>query len=475
MSNGADSGPSPNWLASCSFVHVFRTFRMAVHPSKLALVLLAILLTWGWGAILDAIWTASDRGVPAGAIQAYLTGGPDVGAAEPSAGTEGVFEVWKGHTAWCIESALSSVRHGTVWGIPAGARLQAALGMAGAGGQQQVAPVGFIPCVVMLFQGVWWLISQHAVFALLFFIVTLAIWALLGGAVCRIAAVQFARDEKVSLGDALRFAKERFWAGLFFAPLMPVLMLLVIGVMLALGGVFLRIPYLGDVLASIFFFLAILGGFGAALVVIASIAGGSLFWPTVAAEGSESLDAVSRSFNYVGATPWRALFYGLVAAVYGSLCFVFVRVVAGLTLIVTHACVGFGTSPFGWWRMGDGEVSKLDLLWTTPTLDQLRAPLELPGGIESFSATIIGVWVILLALMVWAFLASFYLSGSTIIYFLLRRDNDAMDLEDVYIETYEEGDFGSFVESAAPASETSAASDSEGNAEDGGDENASSG
>ena len=43
-------------------------------------------------------------------------------------------------------------------------------------------------------------------------------------------------------------------------------------------------------------------------------------------------------------------------------------------------------------------------------------------------------------LLVWAFLASFYFCGSTVIYFLLRRDNDAMDLEDVFIDKYEEGD-----------------------------------
>jgi hypothetical protein len=437
MSNGAEFEHSSNWLASCSFVRVFRTFRLAVHPTKLGLALMALMLTWAWGSILDAIWVSADRGVPANALQMHLAGARDTGAADSSAGQEGVFEVWKSHSAWCLESALCSVRHGTIWGLPT----SAGLGFADLGGSNAVAPVGLIPCVVLLFQGAWWFMSQHALFALLFFIVALAIWALFGGAICRIAAVQFARDEKIGFIDALKFAKDRFWAGLFLAPILPVLMLLVIAVLLALGGVFLRIPYLGDVVGSLVFLLAILGGFGAALVVIGTIAGGSLFWPTVAVEGSESLDAVSRSFNYVGATPWRTLFYALVATVYGSLCFLFVRVTASLTLIVTHACVGFGTSPFGWWKVGDGQMSKLDLLWQAPSLDQLRTSVEFPGGVESFAAGVIGIWILLLAALVWSFLASFYLSGSTVIYFLLRRDNDAMDLEDVYIESYQEGEF----------------------------------
>ena len=450
MSNGADSGHSSNWLASCSFVHIFRTFRLAIHPTKLALALAALLLTWAWGSILDAVWTAADVGVAEDAIQVHLAGAPADEPAGATAGQEGVFATWSKHTAWCVESGLASIRHGTIWGAAPGARLRTALELASPGGSDLVVPLGLIPCLVSLFAGTWWLISQHALFALLFFVVALAIWALFGGAICRIAAVQFTRDEKISHREALGFARERFWGGLFLAPLLPVFMLLVIGVTLALGGAFLRIPYLGDILGSLFFFLAVLGGFAAALIVIGSIAGGSLFWPTVAAEGSESLDAVSRSFNYVGATPWRTLFYGLVAAVYGSVCFVFVRLVAGLTMKATHACVGFGTSPWGWWRVGDGEMSKLDLLWTAPTLDQLRPPTALPGGIESFSAVVIGVWVILVVLLVWAFLASFYLSGSTVIYFLLRRDNDAMDLEDVFIETYEEGEFSPSGEPPSP-------------------------
>ena len=453
MSNGADSGRSSNWLASCSFVHIFRTFRLAVHPTKLILALAALLLTWAWGAVLDGIWTAADRGVAEDAIQVFLSRAPADVPAGATAGQEGIFATWSRHTAWCVESGLTSIRHGTIWGVSSEAGLQKAVEFAGPGGGDLVVPLGLLPCLVLLFGGTCWLISQHALFALVFFAVALAIWALLGGAICRIAAVQFARDEKLGFGDALKFAKERFWGGLFLAPLLPVFMLLVIGVMLALGGAFLRIPYLGDILGSLFFFLAVLGGFAAALIVIASIAGGSLFWPTVAAEGSESLDAVSRSFNYVGATPWRTLFYGLVAAAYGSVCFVFVRLVAGLTMKATHVCDGFGTSPWGWWRVGDGEMSKLDLLWTAPTLDQLHPPTALPGGIESFSAVVIGIWVILVVLLVWAFLASFYLSGSTVIYFLLRRDNDAMDLEDVFIETYQEGEFAPSGEPPEPTPE----------------------
>ncbi|MCH7814734.1 MAG: hypothetical protein IID40_12020 [Planctomycetes bacterium] len=280
--------------------------------------------------------------------------------------------------------------------------------------------------------------TQHVWYALLFLLGTLAIWALLGGAICRMAAVQFARDERIGWRDAVTFARQRYFSGFALVPLLPVLMVLFAGLLLFLGGMFLRIPWLGDILGSLFFVLAIIGGGVIAAVTIGTIAGGSLFWPTIAAEGSESLDAVSRSFNYVGNTPWRTLFYGLVAIVYGSLCFLLVRAFAYLTLAATHAFVGYGTAPFGWW-LRDG-VPKLDRLWSAPALGQLvPQPME-TTGIESFSGAVIGLWVFLVLLLVWAFLASFYFCGSTVIYFLLRRDNDAMDLEDVFIDKYEEGD-----------------------------------
>ena len=52
MSNGAEAGHETSWLESCGFVQIFRTFRLAIHPTKLLLALLALILTWGWGSLL---------------------------------------------------------------------------------------------------------------------------------------------------------------------------------------------------------------------------------------------------------------------------------------------------------------------------------------------------------------------------------------------------------------------------------------
>ncbi len=441
MSNGAKFQQEMSWLESCSFVHLFRAFRLAIHPSKIILALGALLVTWVWGFALDEIWLATDKGVRGDAIMTYAGSGAAPAGHESAEADQGVFATWCRHEAWCIESGLMSITRGNFWagGPEAAVGLLAAQARGNANLQASgPLPIGLKNSVVLMVKGTTWMVAEHCWFALLFLLIALGIWAMFGGAICRIAAVEFARDEKISMREALAFAKQRYLGGFFLAPLFPVLIVLALAATLAVGGVFLSIPYLGDILGSLLFVLAILVGGVTAVFVLASAVGGSLFWPTIAAEGSQCLDAVSRSIHYVGTKPWRTLFYALVMAAYGSLCFVFVKVVAYLTLAVTHACVGFGTAPFGWWGVRDGGQNKLDALWLMPSINRFAASPADATGIEAFSGWIITSWVFVVGLLVWAFLAAFYFCGSTVIYFLLRRENDAMDLEDVFLEAYEE-------------------------------------
>src|SRR6476646_1556785 len=48
---------SINWREAFPFTNIFRAFRVAVHPSKLVLGLLALLLIYGAGRVMDAIWS----------------------------------------------------------------------------------------------------------------------------------------------------------------------------------------------------------------------------------------------------------------------------------------------------------------------------------------------------------------------------------------------------------------------------------
>ena len=397
------------------WLRIFGAARMALHPTKLVLALAALMLTYCWGVILDGAWGISGRGVEGTALARFVH--PEsVPAAEAAAGEFGICQLWGQHAHMSVQRAMHAA---------------CTLNFRGPGSLWEAAGG--------LCDATRWMVSEHLFFAILFFVGTLAIWSLFGPAICRIAAVQFARDEKIGIGSALKFAWEKFVSGFFISPLLPIWIMLGIALLLAIGGFFLWIPGIGNLFALLFP-LALAGGFAIVCVLIGCAGGGSFFWPTVAVEGSDGFDAISRSFSYFFGRPVKAILYGLTALVWGGICWVILKYVLWLTLRVTHTCVAFGTGWGGARGAAGEEVTKLDVLWIAPRLSDLYETGGglLMGGWEIFAAICIGICVLLAIGLLWAFLASFYFSGSTIIYYLLRRDVDATDHEEVYMEEEEE-------------------------------------
>ena len=151
-------------------------------------------------------------------------------------------------------------------------------------------------------------------------------------------------------------------------------------------------------------------------------------YPTVAAEGSDSFDAISRSFSYVYARPWRMLFYTAVAVAYGAITYLFVKLFIYLVLAVTHYFVG-------WWLVA-APGRWYPEMWPARSFDSLPYEVNFTGlkFTEKVAAFLICFWNYLLIGLLGAFAISFYFSANTIIYFLMRREVDATELDDVYVE-----------------------------------------
>ncbi len=284
-----------------------------------------------------------------------------------------------------------------------------------------------------LLKGACWLTRFHPVFAVCLLIICLAVWAVIGGAICRITALQFARDERIDPIQAVGFSLSKF-TSFFAAPLVPVMIILVIVVLMFLPGFLVAIPYIGEIIGGLLFPLSLLGGFVIALVTVGLIGGFNLMYPTIAVEGSDSFDAISRSFSYVFARPWRMGFYSLIAAVYGAACYLFVRFFAFLLLAGVRGSTKFSVNL-------DGSAlinirGKLDALWPGPAFGQLMPDIAWLGlnWSEKIGAAFIWLSVALVAALVMAFVVSFFYSANTAIYFLLRRRVDATDLDDVFVE-----------------------------------------
>ena len=324
---------------------------------------------------------------------------------------------------------------------------------------------GMLFYMLMSAEGFRWLILEHWFFAAIFLLWSLVVWSFLGGAIYRIAALHFAREEKISIFQALRFSRQKFFSFLI-APLVPIAVILGVGVLLMLGGLVGSIPAVGTLLMGILFGVAILFGIGVAFMLIGLIAGAPLMYPTIAVEGSDSFDAISRSFSYVFARPFRAILYGVVAAIYGTVTYLFVRLFAYLALSSVHCFVKWGV-----WGGGAPlaeNADKLDVLWQKPTFWNLyQWNGAAMGGWDKICAILIGIWVLIVVGLLASYVLTFFASASTSIYYILRRRVDATDLDDVYVEEEEEP----ALPSESSAEETSAEEPKEdASAEDPGEE-----
>jgi hypothetical protein len=438
---------------------LFRAFRLAIDFKKLILAFCAILLCYCTGRFMDAVWPESCKAAQVtvgGRVDTELSryvaadgGGCEAvhqwldGLKDMPQGVKrvGPFAMILDHARNTVNALADSVMKGNCRGFASAARDGA--------------------------MGKFWLLCVHPLYGIIFFIVVLIVWALFGGAICRAAALQATRDERPGLRETFAFAWKRF-GSFIVAPLMPLAMVIFIGIFLYVAGLVGAIPGIGTVLAGILFFLAILVGFVIAFVLIGYWAGVSLMYPTIAVEGTDAFDAVSRSFSYVYQRPWRTAFYALVSLVYGAICLYFVKFFARLMLAATHFIVGLSMN-LGSPTLATPEkpdqaikteqtVGKLDAMWQAPSL---TGDTTFYGGFGNenlasasrFGQVFIHIWVYMVVAFVGAYALSFFFSATTLIYLLLRRDVDATDLDDVYVEERPE-DLAAAPQSAAELGST---------------------
>lgn len=283
------------------------------------------------------------------------------------------------------------------------------------------------------FKAISWALGYHYIYSIIFFAITLAVISIAGGGLCRIAALQFARNEKPGITEALRFSTKRFLS-FFTMPLAPVGIIIFIGLFVFLLGLIGNIPRAGELIMGIFMLLALIAGALIAIVLIGTVAGFNLMFPAVAYDGSDCFDAISRSFSYVYSKPWRMGFYTAIAAVYGAICYIFVRLFTFLLLWVTRWFLQFGV-----WVNSSKGVNKLTAIWPEPSFMGLRGAPSWPFRNWSESLAYFLVYLVLLLVvgLLVSFVISFYFSANTIIYALMRNRVDNTALEDIYTPAVE--------------------------------------
>lgn len=298
---------------------------------------------------------------------------------------------------------------------------------------------------------------------LLVMIATVAIWGFVGGAITRIAAIQVARQEKIGAREALRFAAKRYLS-LISAPIFPLILVAVIVLAMILFGVTQLVPILGEAF-DLLYPLMILAGLGIAVVLV-GLVGWPLMTATISTEGTDSWEAVSRSYSYVFGAPWHYIFYSAIALAYGAVLVFFigfmgsamvyfakwgVKQTPGIEYFNRDPSYLFAYAPTSYeWRAllmdgakVDGELVVKDGRIDPVAFDKFtgRSTYNGPDRMtwwNQIGAFFVMIWLGLLFLLILGFGYSYFWSASTIVYLLMRRKVDDTEMDEVYLEDEEQ-------------------------------------
>lgn len=132
-------------------------------------------------------------------------------------------------------------------------------------------------------------------------------WAFFGQAVRRIVALRIARDEGLSLRQALGFAASN-WTSVVMAPVIVAIAVGIFWGLNALAGLALSIPVGGMILSILLVPLAAISTLLMLMIALGGVLGFPLAGAAAAWERNGALDAISRSFSYVFARPLQYFF-----------------------------------------------------------------------------------------------------------------------------------------------------------------------
>ena len=419
--------------------HLFRALSLTRRTSTLLPAFFGVAMTFIVGFALDWLWPKGSRPIVMSAgsmgvteLDFYVNASGNAStatrqwikdnSASDSAKRGDIFSLLLDHARRTVNSIMASV--------------------------VALSPVGVFAGLMSGLSGAAWLFSMHLVYGIIFSLSMFLIWGYFGGAVCRAAALRFARDEEVSPWDAMKFARER-WIALATAPMIPVFVFLIIALVLWLIGLFGAIPWLGELGVGIAFVKVIVAGMAATVIGLGGMLVFPLLSPSISTDDLDPGDAISTSGNLVIERPWKYLGLLLTALIYGSICLIVLKLFVAFSLWIGSSCTGASMNWGSAAAAGEGgaKVSineKLSAMWQGPrpgdgrpfygTFDERE--LRFPA---SFAQRCIRAWILVLWGFVAAFAVSFYYSASTIVYFIMRRDVNETDMEDVYLERADSG------------------------------------
>ncbi|BBO32880.1 hypothetical protein [Lacipirellula parvula] len=245
---------------------------------------------------------------------------------------------------------------------------------------------------------------------------SVAVWALFGGAIARIAAVYLTYGETLGPIAAIR-AAARTWLAAVGAIGLVALATLVVALPLIVAGALLRFDLM-VLLMGMAWIVALLCGAVVAILAVGLALGWPLMWATSAVERTDAFDAISRGFAYLYQRPLQLLFYVLVASLIGVLAQLAVSAAVVATTTATEWSVALGA---GEGRTSDLGFDQQGVSGDVDSVGEIGA-----GGIQFWTGVVQGASTY--------FPLAYFWPAVTAIYLLLRREIDGTEMTEVVFD-----------------------------------------
>jgi len=281
-----------------------------------------------------------------------------------------------------------------------------------------------------------WILEYHTIYGIIFLLISFVVLSIAGGAISRGAALYFSKDERADMSQCARFAIKNIMP-ILFAPTAPLMLVALLGfVIVYVLGLITNIPYAGELIMAIGFIIVLVAGAIMAFTTIWAAASVNLMYGAIAYECSDTFDAICRAYNYVYSKPWRLVAYSLLAAFYGGICYLFVRLCGFVMLSISRWFLDIGVFTQG---RETQQFGKLDIIWSKPEYFNFMGDTTTVAKsvTESIASGIVYFEILMVSGLVAAFVISLYFSAGTMIYCLLRNKVDNTPIDNVFVEKVE--------------------------------------
>lgn len=395
------------------------SIKLAVGPTKILLAFLGVLIVCTLGYLMDIATKSVVVGNSQAKDRVYRVTELDVYIDDP-AKTGEFIEAYR-------DQAPGRGVFNVLWSFTSDRFHQSTLQLLDLGTANIFANVRFAMRNLWLcFKAVGWAFVYHPVYSVIFFGSAFVVFVFVGGAICRCAALEFARNEKPGLFEALHFASDNFRAFLC-APLVPLGLAAFFMFILLAAGLLAAVPWVGELVIGLLFGLILLLGLLIAVMIIGAAAGGLLLFPSVAFERTSGLDAVGRAFCYILNKPLWMAYYVFISAILGTFFYLVFRWIVFLILNITYAMLGLGMA-FA------GHPDKLQRIWVKPEFfGFVQRASETVAWTETAASVMVFLFLMLIISLLISYVISFLFSTAVVVYALMRKKVDKVEMDRIFV------------------------------------------